>query len=48
MLADKLIDVIEKKNNRNLKSMMIDRAEVMLHQDFGQLVYWMVSCFHLE
>lgn len=40
MMADKLIEINE--NNRDLKSVMLDRAEALLHKNFGDATYWMV------
>lgn len=40
MMADKLIEI--NANNPDLKSIMLDRAEALLHKNFGDATYWMV------
>lgn len=43
-LADKLIEI----HGQNLRSLMIDRAEVMLHQEYGHVDFWRVRFLEIQ
>ena len=49
--ATKLAGVLHKLSIESEHSIMIDRAEIMLHDDYGSVDYWKVPIpfhFHLQ
>lgn len=46
--ATKLAGVLHKLSAESQRTIMVDRAEIMLHDDYGSVDYWKVKLHNLS